>query len=414
MFRARRIIAFILIVMVTITSVVHTDGKVAKAANVYNVRNVVREFDYESAVFGAVLNKQMNNFLNKKGKERAKVTNKKNGKLSKVKFPLEKYRFDYNPTKLNRWVKEAIGMYPNLATLYRKVRYRYNGTTSKLTYIEIECCVPKGKIRKKTKEYKKQLDNLIRLPKKSPGMSTAEKIMYVHDRLVNIGHYKKDKSKTQHTAIGILLESKGICASYAYIMNHALNKLGIDTILFESDNHIWNVSRIDNKWYYVDATAGDPTLSDYPGLRSYVSHKYFLKHASVYEKNYSYTYDCAMAYKKVFDSLGNDYANYLPSDKIVTAMCYKNGLWYFGSGDKLYCWNAVTREYSEAPGVISNGRVCVAQVGKNIYYSNGGGLYLYDNGVSTLLVATSVFDMYVNKDVIYFDTGNGVYYPYNV
>ena len=45
-------------------------------------------------------------------------------------------------------------------------------------------------------------------------------------------------------------------------MQYLLQRLGVQTIVAESDTHAWNIVLIDGQYYHVDATFGDPIMDD--------------------------------------------------------------------------------------------------------------------------------------------------------
>lgn len=63
------------------------------------------------------------------------------------------------------------------------------------------------------------------------------------------------------------------CTGYADIMNYTLNKIGIKsyTVVDNTNGHVWNMARVDGKYYHLDATYSD--IGSYKDTSKY---RYFL------------------------------------------------------------------------------------------------------------------------------------------
>lgn len=98
-------------------------------------------------------------------------------------------------------------------------------------------------------------------------MTTEDKIKAVHDYIINNTKYDIDRSdnkiNTYHsdTAYGALIEHYAICGGYADSMKLFLEHLGITNYKISSENHVWNLVKIDNNWYHLDLTWDDPVTS---------------------------------------------------------------------------------------------------------------------------------------------------------
>ncbi len=89
-----------------------------------------------------------------------------------------------------------------------------------------------------------------------PDMTDFEKVMAVHDYMVL--NYVYDISDMDQTYL-IMLDKVGVCAAYSEAFQHMMNILGIDSTLVSSDEmgHIWNLVKIDGRWYHIDVTWDD-------------------------------------------------------------------------------------------------------------------------------------------------------------
>lgn len=98
-------------------------------------------------------------------------------------------------------------------------------------------------------------------------MTDNEKIKSIHDYIINTTKYDTDRSDNKITkyhsdiAYGALIEHYAICGGYADSMKLFLDKLNIPNYKISSENHIWNLVKLDNKWYHLDLTWDDPVTS---------------------------------------------------------------------------------------------------------------------------------------------------------
>ena len=94
-----------------------------------------------------------------------------------------------------------------------------------------------------------------------------DKIKVFHDYIAETNKYDKDKedggNSIYHsdTAIGTLFEGESICSGYTDTLAIFLNMLSLDNTRVSTNDHIWNVVNINNKWYHIDLTWDDPIVS---------------------------------------------------------------------------------------------------------------------------------------------------------
>ncbi|MCI8588237.1 MAG: hypothetical protein HFG40_01140 [Bacilli bacterium] len=113
----------------------------------------------------------------------------------------------------------------------------------------------------------------------SPSMAQEEKIKAIHDYIINTTQYDKDRSdnkvKQYHsdTAYGALIEHQAICGGYSDAMKLFLDRMGIENYKISSENHIWNLVKVDNTWLHLDLTWDDPITDTGENVLEY---SYFL------------------------------------------------------------------------------------------------------------------------------------------
>ena len=106
-----------------------------------------------------------------------------------------------------------------------------------------------------------------------PQMTDVEKVLYVHDYIVNNTVF--NSSKTQyHYPASVLVEGIGVCDSYTEAFNYIIGLLGIESsyAVSKSQNHKWIYIKLDGEWYHIDACWDDVQNTGVP-----ISHEYFLR-----------------------------------------------------------------------------------------------------------------------------------------
>lgn len=93
-------------------------------------------------------------------------------------------------------------------------------------------------------------------------LSDREKIEAIHNYIINNSVYDNSlvdgKSKYDSTsAYGNLIEGYSVCSGYSDAMAIFLDIIDIPNIKVSSDNHIWNLVYVDNKWLHLDLTWDD-------------------------------------------------------------------------------------------------------------------------------------------------------------
>lgn len=103
------------------------------------------------------------------------------------------------------------------------------------------------------------------------GMNDYDKLLYLHDFIVNNTNYVSD-AQNRYNALGCLIEKKAVCEGYALAYKYLCNAAGIQCEMIVSDTHAWNAVYLNNAWYYVDTTWDDPV-----GYSGATRHTYFLR-----------------------------------------------------------------------------------------------------------------------------------------
>ncbi|MCD3313568.1 hypothetical protein G8V07_02695 [Clostridium botulinum D/C] len=138
-------------------------------------------------------------------------------------------------------------------------------------------------------------------------MTSVEKELALHDYVVKHADYNMEGLKKNpadledHSAYGVLVLGKGVCESYAKAMHLLLNEAGIECKYAtgykknkdgsQGGGHAWNIVKLDNEWYNLDATWDDPVSdrvgrSDKDVVVSPVIHTYFNVTDDIFDKDH--------------------------------------------------------------------------------------------------------------------------------
>ena len=383
------------------------------SAGGYNVEN---EFSEAFALFGKVVSTQMDNYLYDLPGIKAECNSIKDDTCkSAMTFDLSDYSFYDDDDDLMTMVISTLADYPELGCLYSKVSYYYMGNSNgnRITRILIKSPYESSELKEITLDYVNRLKSFINVPLKDSSMSTMEKMLYVHDKIVVQADYIDDGTPYSHIASNILMKGQGVCQSYAGIFNNAMSMLGIDCIYVMSDSHAWNAVRIDGLWYYVDVTWDDPVgVSD----RSYTSHQYFLVKKNEFSHSHELENSSNNIYGRILNNMGGAYDNCLVKQTSAKPFWYINGLWYYVSYDKVYTWDGIDNKSQLFRGISPASNVNLAARDMKLYYSDNEGLHVYDveSGSKEKLSSGQYIDMYIDEDVIICRSISGDVFKYDM
>lgn len=150
-----------------------------------------------------------------------------------------------------------LGVYPEITFTY------YTGTDTvvrvKFNYADDL----KNDLANKKKLYDSCLQAFIDTLNITPGMSEAEIVLEVHDKLASQIYYSKDWDHYVNTEFGSIVEGMAKCDGYAYAFTSILAMYGIQSFSVlgvmddDGSGHAWNIIRIDGKYYECDLTWND-------------------------------------------------------------------------------------------------------------------------------------------------------------
>lgn len=92
----------------------------------------------------------------------------------------------------------------------------------------------------------------------------VEKLLAVHDELVEECDYGDPNDPVSHHAYSIFAYENGVCQGYSQAFYMLAQALGTETEYCVDDNigHSWNYVKLDGEWYHIDVTFDDPVYSN--------------------------------------------------------------------------------------------------------------------------------------------------------
>ncbi|WP_028518956.1 transglutaminase domain-containing protein [Ruminococcus flavefaciens] len=107
------------------------------------------------------------------------------------------------------------------------------------------------------------------------GASDWEKILFVHDTIVNNTHYQLDDTdKYTNTVYGCLVRKSTQNNGYTQAFQYIMKRLGFECGNVYNGGHSWNYVRLDGKYYWVDTAWDDPVYED-SSINS-ITHYFFM------------------------------------------------------------------------------------------------------------------------------------------
>lgn len=240
----------------------------------------------------------------------------------------------------------------------------------------------------------------------SPDMTDFEKVMTVHDYMDL--HYVYDITDTDQTYM-ILLDKRGVCAAYAEAFQHVMNVLGIECTLVTSDDmgHIWNMVKLDGRWYHADITWDDPI----PDQFAEVCHEYILLSTKAIEAKGHYGFTAP------YSAVSTVYNNAEWHDE-MSALVTVDGVMYRMEGNNLIDengnviyknldggdgkWNT-----SETSGVKDEVFAGLCEINGVLYFNTDTGIYSYNpktNETECIHEEYGIFGLYADKNMILYST----------
>lgn len=91
----------------------------------------------------------------------------------------------------------------------------------------------------------------------NPSWSDIQKILWVNDYMCDV--YEYDYDLVNDDLYSMIYYQKGTCQGYTKLFKAIMDNLGIECSFSSSDQiaHVWNIVKVDGKWYHIDVTWND-------------------------------------------------------------------------------------------------------------------------------------------------------------
>ncbi len=297
--------------------------------------------------------------------------------------------------------------------------------------------------------YKKAAAKMI-ADLKDSSISDLEKLLILHDRIVvfceydfkNYELYQKAVANNPYSVLedyippesftmyGALVKGVAVCEGYSKAYQYMLNQLGIENYLCSSQslNHVWNIVKLNGKYYHVDVTFDDPQSKGEGDGENYigtdrtgrVSHKYFLRSTNGMKTAGNHK-------ANDFDTTPNDttYDNYFWQES-ETAFSLLNGEIYYinNAQEKLMRWaggngkNDTYLHSVEDSWRYSGNYACLSADNGHLYYNTSDTVYEYNVKKDTVLKihtpkkdnGKDIYGFKVYDNIAYCDIASSPYY----
>ncbi len=160
-------------------------------------------------------------------------------------------------------------LYDNPELFYAVISPQFKVTDSIIEHVKILYACSADELEERRKSFNKEVNKALAVV--NDNMTDFEKALAIHDYLVLTAEY--NSAATEHkdgvvnqieyqsawSAYGVLVDKTGVCMSYALAYKYILNLVGVECeYAIINQDHVWNIVKLNGKWYHVDVTWDDP------------------------------------------------------------------------------------------------------------------------------------------------------------
>ena len=265
---------------------------------------------------------------------------------------------------------EVIAANPNFCTL--STHLIWSGFTGEFKVYSV---IAKSKQVEAITEYKSFLADIERVPLLADDMSDIEILLHLHDMLVQQATYTDDPNDNRvYVSHTMSKTGKVVCQSYATVLSNLMRDLGFTCYALTSDSHEWNMVKLDGKWTCIDVTWDDSSVYD----KNTVRHENFLVKLSSFKSSHKIEDRLTVRFNNIKKKLENQFTTLPKSDRLLTPVCYKGGIWFYADGGNLYRWDGVSKKADIEDEVPEDYMRCVGVIDETVYIGGTDGLFVYD------------------------------------
>ncbi|RKJ48093.1 hypothetical protein D7Y05_14385 [bacterium 1XD42-54] len=154
--------------------------------------------------------------------------------------------------------------HPEIFWIGSSAQVQQSGITGDVVSYKLEIIVPVEARQSMREKLEAAADACIsQIP---PEASTYEKIKYVYEYLIDTVEYSSQSADSQSIQSALLYYTS-VCAGYSKAFQYILHRMGLFCTYVtgrtkNGGDHGWNMVRIDDLYYYVDVTWGDPVFAN--------------------------------------------------------------------------------------------------------------------------------------------------------
>lgn len=160
-----------------------------------------------------------------------------------------------------------------------------------------------------------------------PEMDDLDKLIYLHDAIVELVSYNNTTGDQKYTLGGALGDKQAVCMGYATALNLLLKESGMsaDYMRCDTENHGWSYVELDGEWYHVDPTWDDTRSA----VKGETSHTFLLRNDAEFMASGANYHGVDFAPDGGSPSSTSTLFNNWFVHDIVGKMAFEDGLWYF-------------------------------------------------------------------------------------
>lgn len=155
-----------------------------------------------------------------------------------------------------------------------EILYNLDYSTNYVTDLDISYLYTKEQTESMQKEIDTRTDEI--LSQITPEMTDYEIVELIHDEIITSCTYTLVGNSSYITSIyGVLARNEAQCQGYARTFSYLCNLCGIETDIalgVANEEHMWNMVKLNGKWYHIDLTWDDPDKAEFP---DFVRYDYF-------------------------------------------------------------------------------------------------------------------------------------------
>ena len=158
----------------------------------------------------------------------------------------------------------VLSDHPEIFWIGTSARIQQSGLTGEVVSYDLDVTVPVEARASMQEKLEAAADACIsQIPSEA---TTYQKIKFVYEYIIDTVEYRSGSADSQNIQ-SALLYNASVCAGYSKAFQYILNRMGlfctyITGQIQDGGDHGWNMVRIDDQYYYVDVTWGDPVFAN--------------------------------------------------------------------------------------------------------------------------------------------------------